>query len=259
MSNQRNRVVFIVASLSLGAGYAYWLKRRPVSRSAQTPESTDDSAPIVEPLTMRVISRRIDDVFREGYLTLLAIIQGVALGLFLTSMYMHWQADSGTWVKLRLATQGAAVLGAIIVVTHRYIVLMVLVRWIPTFFDTLIPYLLGVGEISASITLGSDVGWWASVAFYSLSAAICYIYSRRRTSVNFFQNTPGIYLRFRKVSRLAIVLLLMLFGISALLILLKLIGVANTPLYAITPLFCMVVNFSIETYGNYNFGASAGK
>jgi hypothetical protein len=82
----------------------------------------------------------------------------------------------------------------VVVVTHRYVILTIMLRRMPTFFDTLIPYTLGLGEIGAAQLVGTIMAWWASILFFALSAIGVYAHSRIRTKPAVFgSSTPPLY------------------------------------------------------------------
>jgi hypothetical protein len=104
----------------------------------------------VESFSPAVLRRRAAEVFPAGYLTLIAIIQGVALGTAIVATQQQLLSQHGTLERLTVEAQALGVFMAIVIITHRYLVLTVNARRTPTIFDTLIPYALGVGEISAA-------------------------------------------------------------------------------------------------------------
>jgi len=72
--------------------------RRPPAPAASVPAAQPDAAErgesrvaadgrrvVLDPLTTDELVRRTSDTFPSGYLTLIAIIQGVALGIWLTA------------------------------------------------------------------------------------------------------------------------------------------------------------------------------
>jgi hypothetical protein len=79
-----------------------------------------------------------------------------------------------------VAAQALAVFVAIVVITHRYLILTINDRWAPTIFDTLIPYALGVGEITTAVVIGRNVAWWIAVSVLFLAAAGTYAHTYMR-------------------------------------------------------------------------------
>lgn len=125
----------------------------------------------IEPLTPDVLRRRIVEVFPAGYLTMIAIIQGVALGAAIVTTQQQLLDQRSTINRLTVGAQALAVFVAIVVITHRYLILTIDDRWAPTILDTLIPYALGVGEITTAVVIGRNTAWWVAVSVLFLAAA----------------------------------------------------------------------------------------
>jgi hypothetical protein len=140
------------------------------------PESVDEEAPPYERL-----QKRIADGFPANYLTIIAIIEGVALGVALTAAYQNLQAPGSDLDRATVVAQVLAVLTGIISTTLLYILLTILYRWPPTIFDTLIPYGLGVGSIAAGLTIGHDAAWTASACFYGVMAVLAFLHTGLRS------------------------------------------------------------------------------
>jgi hypothetical protein len=167
-----------------------------------------------ESLDWTIFRRRIEDIFANGYLTSLAIIQGVALGLLLSTTAMQWYRSSGLTHHVMVALQAVASFTAIVVVTHRYLLLTVMARWVPTIFDTLIPFSIGVGEIGLALLIGHFVAWWGATLAFAIAGMSSYSHSRLRAGPDSFGQLQVMYRRFRSVSSRAIAGLLFLTGIS---------------------------------------------
>jgi hypothetical protein len=142
------------------------------------------------PLTRQLLRDRISETFSGGYLTLLAIIQGVALAALITSLYDriflgNIVKDSGLQ-DANLALQAAGALAAIVVVTDNYFLFVRLVRWNPTLIDTIAPYALGIGEVGAAYAVGNNVDWWGAVSLTLFAGALAFGYTWVRISEDVF-------------------------------------------------------------------------
>lgn len=131
----------------------------------------------IEPFSPDVLKRRIVEVFPAGYLTMISIVQGVALGAAIVTTQQQLQDQQGTINRLTVVSQALAVFVSIVVITHRYLILTIDDRWAPTIFDTLIPYALGVGEITTAVVIGRNTTWWIAVSVLFLAAAGTYAHT----------------------------------------------------------------------------------
>jgi hypothetical protein len=159
-------VFAVLAGVFLGATLARQRDREmpggspPVLEDGPRPgmdADSEDAVPAaIEPLSAGLLKTRVVDIFPVGYLTLMAIIQGAAFAaLFITiqqdGLFAHgWTLHA--WLAL---SQSLATGLTVAIVTHEYLLLKVVVRWVPTIFDTLIPYLLGFGEIWMAVARAS--------------------------------------------------------------------------------------------------------
>jgi len=142
------------------------------------------------PLTRQLLNDRISETFSGGYLTLLAIIQGVALAALITGLYDRIFVDDiikdSALQEANLALQAAAALIAIVVVTDNYFLFVRLVRWNPTLIDTIAPYALGIGEVGAAYAVGNDVDWWGAVSLTLFAGALAFGYTWVRITEDVF-------------------------------------------------------------------------
>lgn len=260
----------VPAVLATALGAAYLIRRYGLRGSAKVAVGDCESVPTVhhseslssagaairllpEPTSVETVRRRIDDVFPAGYMTALAIIQGIALGVLLSNIQAQWLAHALALDRVMIGLQAAGVFAAIVVVTHRYTLVAVMVRRIPTVFDALIPFTLGVGEIWPGQLLGRIAAWWAGVLTFSISAIGVYLHSRARTPKEMFDPRTSYYEQFRRITTRAIVLLAVLGAFSAAMIFLNFGGFQSKLLYAFSPVVFLLTPIGVEISGHYNF------
>ena len=93
--------------------------------------------------------------FTPLYLTLLSIIQGVALA-YLAERF----TATAPHLTLSVWLQAAGLLLTIVFVWHQWAVVTLAHVWLPTFSDAAIPFLFGVTELAMAYTLGPDATPW---------------------------------------------------------------------------------------------------
>jgi hypothetical protein len=161
-----------------------------------------DKKEAIEPLNPDILRKRIGDVFSGGYLTLVAIIQGVAFGVLVAAaqhellLRLHWTD------RLVIAMEVLVVFEAIVIVTHQYFLLTEQVRWTPTILDTLVPYGLGLGEVGAAFLLRNYAYWWASFSFLVFVSAGAFVYSGARATKPVFGEMPRLHKSFQTSVRI---------------------------------------------------------
>lgn len=117
--------------------------------------------------------------FSGMYLTMLSIIQGVALGLLVGQIY-----DTQTGCP-NISTHGIEfllmcflTLLIIIVLWHSYFWLSVVAAWTPLIWDSLFMFLIGAIEFIAVKSIGST-DWFYAVAFIGVVGSLQYFYNRK--------------------------------------------------------------------------------
>lgn len=210
---------------------------------------------ILEPLTVPDLARRTSDLYRDGYVSITGIIQGVALGFLLSAVGERWHQNLALSNKVMIVTQSLSVFVTIVTVTHRYLLLTVIGRWVPTSFDTFIPFALGVGEIGMALVIGKSSLWWATVAMFSVASVITFVHSRARSTAAAFGEVPQLYVRFRRITLLGIVMLSSLALVGICLCVLSSNRIGSGWFYAIMPLVCSAVSFVFDALGNYRISS----
>ncbi len=168
----------------------------------------------LNPLSRALLLERTSETFSGGYMTLLAIIQGVALAALVTTLYdrisvRHFSSASAL-SHANLALQACATLAGIIIVTEQYFLFVRIIRWQPVIYDTMAPYLIGLGEVSEAVFIGKNEYWWASAAVLLLAGSFAFGYTWLRISRTDFGSLPERYEPFkRSVGRQAIAGLIM--------------------------------------------------
>jgi hypothetical protein len=153
-----------------------------ILEALHSPPIQPTSTAAFSPLTTEVLKARVIELFPTGYLTLMAIIQGAAFGLLFLSVTQRLTPFMWSAHTAMVLTQAFATVLTIVIVTQEYLLLTVGVRWVPTVFDTLIPYLLGFGEIWMALAAGSSVSWWIALSSLCAAAVLAFWYTKIRAT-----------------------------------------------------------------------------
>ncbi|MFB9444588.1 hypothetical protein Dvina_07715 [Dactylosporangium vinaceum] len=139
-------------------------------RQAEQQPADRIRAGILEPLDTDTLVRRSIEIFPQGYLMIISIIQGVALAAIVSESTRYISSISPTAMAPALA-QSALNLAGLIIVSYEYLWFTTIARWAPTFRDTAIPFALGVAEIVPAYLLQRPVAWWIAFATFALTGA----------------------------------------------------------------------------------------
>ena len=193
-----------------------------------------------------VIRRRVGEVFPAGYLTIISIIQGVALGAAIATTQQQLLNQRSTVDRLTLEVQALTVFVAIVVITHRHFILTVNSSWTPTILDTLIPYALGVGEITVALLVGRNTAWWAavSVLFFVAVGAFGHTYLRQ-------ERTP-LYLTMQEplMTRIIYCIISLVYSVTA--AVLSASNIGPRWLYAVLPCGVIAGAIAVAVNGEYH-------
>jgi len=119
-----------------------------------------------DPTRAEVVGR-VEDSFRDVYLTLVSIIQGVALGYLVQVIgpdYRSLGVDHGA--------RGAAIVAFIVAVWQEYMVGATTQAWIPGVLDSLAPFLIGVGEFLMISALSASISDYLFFAICAWAAGL---------------------------------------------------------------------------------------
>lgn len=120
---------------------------------------------LFEPITSELLRRRRLDLFSGGYLTFIAIIQGVGMVVLVERAMAVLTDDIHTgWLRVTVAGQVGSNFLALVIVTYLYLRFTAVLAWPLTFIDTLLPYVLGAAETTSAELIGYRSAWWASYA-----------------------------------------------------------------------------------------------
>ena len=142
----------------------------------------------VEQLSRELLIRRTSDMFPLGYLTLIAIIQGGAFIVVLQSTVSTMSQLHTLSACITVLGQAAISLASIIIVSYQYLWFTTIMRWTPTFLDTLIPYTLGIGEVVPGLLLRDSTQWWVSTCAFLIIGSAALLHTVLRSAKEVF---PG--------------------------------------------------------------------
>jgi hypothetical protein len=120
----------------------------------------------IEALTRDVLIRRSLEMSPNGFITIVSIIQGVALALLAEKTF-----DAP---GLLVAVQSVALLLIFVCVFYWYLTLSVLIRWAPSFLDCFLPFAIAGLEIPPAFFLGDARAWnlWLAMLWSGLAVGL---------------------------------------------------------------------------------------
>ena len=123
-------------------------------------------------LTSEVFEARIKESFPGVYLTTTSIIQGVGLGLLLTNTFSYINCSDLSAHWLRFLPYSILSFLVLIIVTFEYSWFVGIFRFSPRLVDIIIPFVLGVAEISPMFYLTNPKVWWLLISTFCFIGAI---------------------------------------------------------------------------------------
>jgi hypothetical protein len=143
-------------------------------------------------MTAALLRRRSLDTFSGGYLTFIAIIQGVALTVLADRAASSLVEQHSTgWPLLAAIGQCASSFVALLVITYDYLWFTSIVGWPLTFTDTLVPYVLGGCEIATARFVGRADAWWISFTALAGVGILAYLRTRMKSDDVEFADQSG--------------------------------------------------------------------
>lgn len=159
---------------------------------------------VLQPLSRSTLLQRSIEIFPQGYLMNVSIIQGVALSVLVVETVNHLKRVDSDFA-LQSVSQSLVSLAGLIIVSYEYLWFSTIMRWSPTFRDTAIPVVLGVAEIVPPLLLGRTVAWWIATAAFALLGAAAFLNTNSRLRPEMFPNHSESHNAIRRLlARLAI-------------------------------------------------------
>lgn len=152
----------------------------------------------LEPLDRPTLIRRSVETFPQAYLMNISIIQGVALSV-MTVETVNFIKTAGPDLRLPSLAQSVFSLAALIIVSYEYLWFTTVMRWTPTFRDTALPVVLGVGEIIPPLLLGYTTAWWIATAAFAMLGGVAFFNTVSRLRVEMFPNHVASYRAIRRL------------------------------------------------------------
>jgi hypothetical protein len=115
----------------------------------------------IQALTRDVLIHRSLEVSPNGFLTIISIIQGVALALLAQNTFPK--------PSVLVAVQSVTLLLVFVAVFFLYLTMSILLRWAPSFLDCFLPFAIASLEIPPAFFLGDTVAWcaWLSTFWFA--------------------------------------------------------------------------------------------
>jgi hypothetical protein len=120
----------------------------------------------IQALSRDVLIRRSLEVSPNGFITIISIIQGVALALLAQNTFPKPSA--------LVSVQSITLLLVFVSVFYYYLTMSVLLRWAPSFLDCFLPFAIAGLEIPPAFFLGDVTSWcmWLAAFWFFTMAGL---------------------------------------------------------------------------------------
>jgi len=120
----------------------------------------------IQGLTHDVLIRRSLEVSPNGFITIISIIQGVALALLAQNAFAKPSA--------LVVVQSVTLMMVFVAVFYFYLTMSVMLRWAPSFLDSFLPFAIAGLEIPPAFFLGNSFGWslWLAALWFFTAAGL---------------------------------------------------------------------------------------
>src|SRR5690349_14552429 len=120
----------------------------------------------IQGLTHNVLIHRSLEVSPNGFITIISIIQGVALALLAQNTFAKPSA--------LVVVQSVTLMLVFVAVFYFYLTMSVMLRWAPSFLDSFLPFAIAGLEIPPAFFLGNAAGWsmWLAALWFVIVAGL---------------------------------------------------------------------------------------
>jgi hypothetical protein len=152
-------------------------------------------------LEIDILSDSMPEILPTGYQTIIAIIQGVALGILINAAAPLILKPASLSSRIENVGQLASALSSIVIVSYEYLWFTPIMRWAPRFLDCLIPYVLGIFETVPILLMNKSSQWWMAMAVFLAISAGAFGRSYFRYSKEIFNNNDNEFQEIRRLLR----------------------------------------------------------
>ena len=120
----------------------------------------------IQGLNREVLIRRSLEVSPNGFITIISIIQGVALALLAQNTFAQ--------PSVLVIAQSVTLILVFVAVFYFYLTMSVMLRWAPSFLDSFLPFAIAGLEIPPAFFLGRPVAWsvWLAALWFFTVAGL---------------------------------------------------------------------------------------
>ena len=153
---------------------------------------------VYQPLDQEQFKSRMNESFPSVYLTLISIIQGVALGILAQNTFGYISTESVSNIEVfRMIPYAILSFLTIVTVSFEYNWFVGIYRWSPKIWDTLIPLLLGMSQIGSLYFLRMPEVWWILNALFAIIGVVAFNNTENNQHRDMFIKN-GIYKKTKK-------------------------------------------------------------
>ena len=133
--------------------------------------------------------------FPTIYLTVISLLQGLALSLLVPNIISYFEKAGDQWMDLRLLPFIVMLL-VVFIVWHHYAIGIFFLRWFPNIIDTAIPFMVSIGQFFLIALLDIDNSiddmdvdaWTLGFALLMLAGSLAYFAVKWRIDPTLFTN-----------------------------------------------------------------------
>jgi hypothetical protein len=144
---------------------------------------------------MRKKAELVGSHFPTIYLTVISLLQGIALSIIVPNFITYLDIVEDPWTHIELLPM-VLMLVIIFIVWHHYAIGIFFLRWFPNIIDTIIPFVVSIGQfylmsflkIENSITEIDVVSWTFGFAIFLMIGSAAYFAAYWRIDADLFTN-----------------------------------------------------------------------
>ena len=133
--------------------------------------------------------------FPNIYLSVTSLLQGIALSQLVPIILIYLRVVPNPWSDIHLLPLVIMML-IIFIVWHHYAISIFFLRWFPNIIDTLVPFLIGIGQfvLLSYINIETQIEeiqmepWTLGFAGFLIAGSFAYFLAARRMEAELFDN-----------------------------------------------------------------------
>lgn len=134
-------------------------------------------------LNKEIFEKRVIEAFPPVYQTTVSVVQGVAFGILIFNTFKFLEIYG-----IQILPYSLISFLIFVTISYEYIYFLSIFRWSIKIFDIIIPFVIGICEVTPMYLIDNNNKWWLFTGVLCLLGALAYLNSIRNCESDMFED-----------------------------------------------------------------------